>query len=97
MIVIIIFLRFGMINAVKTKPTLTVKKGEELYVSYGYSLKLELPWYKEQFERFRKKRPQLAQQMMDRAGIPRKEEDKEDRDPQSMMTTLTIDAENGSH
>ena len=88
-----------MINAVKTKPTLTVKKGEELYVSYGYSLKLELPWYKEQFERFRKKRPQLVQQMMDRAraGIPRKEEDKEDRDPQSMMTTLTIDAENGSH
>ena len=86
-----------MINAVKTKPTLTVKKGEELYVSYGYSLKLDLPWYKEQFEQFRKKNPPLAQQMMNRAGIPRKEKDQKDHDPLSMMTALTNDAENSTH
>ena len=79
--------RFGMINAVKTKLTTAVRKGEELSVSYGYPLTLDLPWYKEQFEQFRKQRPQLAQQMMGRprAGSPRKDEDRNEDDPLSMM------------
>ena len=66
--------RFGMINALKTKSSIEIRKGEELSVNYGYSIKIDLPWFKEQFEQFQKKRPQLAHQMMDRARIPRKDD-----------------------
>ena len=85
------FSRFGMINAVKTKQTSTVRKGEELYVSYGYPITLDLAWYKEQFEQFRKKHPQLARQMMNRSGISRKDKGRNDHEP--MMTALTNEAE----
>ena len=78
--------RFGMINAVKTKSTIEIRKGEEPSVNYGYSIKIDLPWFKEQFEQFRKKRPQLAHQMMDRAGIPRNDEDTEGHQPLAMMS-----------
>ena len=60
--------RFGMVNAVKTKPDVTVRQDEELFVNYGYSLNVALPWFNEQFAQFRKEQPQLAKQMMDRAN-----------------------------
>ena len=55
-------------------------------VNYGYSIKIDLPWFKEEFEQFRKKRPQLAHQMMDRTGIPRKDEATEGHEPLAMMS-----------
>ena len=88
--------RFGMVNAVRTKPDVTVLRGEELSVNYGYSIKIALPWFNEQFAQFRKEQPQLAKQMMDRAGITQKDTDPDsdpDSDPLSMMTDLASEAE----
>ena len=49
---------------VQTKPGVTIKKGEEFFASYGYSPRLELPWYREAFNKFRKEHPEQGRRLM---------------------------------
>ena len=93
-----------MVNAVRTKPDVTVRKGEELSVNYGYSVNVALPWFNRQFAQFRKEQPQMAKKIMDRFGMkddsdpeknPEKdpESDPEEGEPPTMMTNLAGEAE----
>jgi hypothetical protein len=63
------FIRFGIIVAVQTKPGVTVKKDDRLFVSYGYSPLQDIPWYREQFIKFKKDYPEMARQVMQNYGI----------------------------
>jgi hypothetical protein len=45
-------------------PGVTIKKGEEFFASYGYSPKLELPWYRDAFNQFRKENPEPGLRLM---------------------------------
>ena len=92
-----------MVNAVRTKPDVTVRKGEELSVNYGYSVNIALPWVNRQFAQFRKEQPQQAKKIMDRFGMkdndpekaPEKapDSDPEEGEPPTMMTNLAGEAE----
>ncbi len=48
-----------MINSVSTGPW-TIKRGEEFFVSYGYSPLDELPWYREVYKKFGEEHPELV-------------------------------------
>lgn len=54
--------RFGIINALVTKEA--VAKDEEYFASYGYSLGVNLPWYKEAYKEFARQHPELANQKL---------------------------------
>jgi hypothetical protein len=47
----------------------TVKKGNKLFVSYGYSPLQDIPWYRETFIKFKKDYPEMARQVMQNYGI----------------------------